>query len=135
MHSVATWSFDDPNPEMQSLIESYSEHHSNPPTIFGLLGFEIGQTIKHLLDTHGHIPKNLQTKLQSIALDSPRGKLHYNSNGESQVASFKIRNFNFNQVRYHNTVVDSLPTVSAEDLYPKFEAVAYSGWQNPYICT
>lgn len=135
MTSIASWSFDDPNPMMQNFVESFTQKQNSPPNIFGLLGFEIGHTVKHMLDTHGHIPKKLQTELQTIALESPRGMLHYNSNGESQVETLKIRNFNFNQVRYHNTVIDSLPTLSAEDLYPKFEAVAYSGWQNPYICT
>ncbi len=133
--SVASWAFDDPNPVMKGFVDLMDEKHQTAPNIMHLLGYEMGQLMASLYTEYECIPNDISEKLRNLTTDSPRGVLTYNSYGESQVDSFKIRKFNFNEVRYHNTVVDTMDTSITANLYSRFEALEYGGWQNPYICT
>lgn len=133
--SVASWAFDDEHPAMQRFVAQIQEALGKDPNIIHLLGYEIGQVTCELLKEHDTIPTDISEKLKDLTMDSPRGSLTYNNYGESQVDSFKIRKFNFNEVRYHNTVVGTIDASLTEDLYSRFEEQDYGGWLNPYICT
>ncbi|HPF12563.1 MAG TPA: ABC transporter substrate-binding protein [Flavobacteriaceae bacterium] len=133
--SVASWSFDEMLPAMETFVQKANEAFQSPPNIMHLLGYELGLVITTLLKTYGNIPKEIVSSLQNLTIDSPRGILNYTSNGESQVDSYKVRTFNFNEVRYHNTVIDTMDSSLTATLHAAFEDVDYAGWQNPYICT
>ena len=135
MLSVASWSFSDDNPQMKAFIEESKSAYNKPPNIMGLLGYEIGQALAMTINTHEGIPANFSEAFKKYPLDSPRGTLTYNKYNESQVDSFKIRKFQFNQVGYHNVVIETMDASFSENLYSKFEEQPYAGWQNPYICT
>ena len=66
---------------------------------------------------------------------SQSGSLINKYQRESVVDSLNIFNLNFNKVRYHNTVVDSIDTSVLKDEFPSMGAQETGGWQNPYICT
>lgn len=132
IYSIASWSFDDEIPEMKSFISDYKANFSATPNIFGLLGYEVGLILTNWLESNqGLITECLKTK--SIA--SPRGTLKFNSFNDSQVANYKLRKFNFNQIKYHNTVIDTMESSIIDDLYLKFSDLPLTGWKNPYICT
>ena len=113
----------------------YQELKGSHPNLIHLLGYEMGQATSQLLETHGEIPSKLSEALQKLTIATPRGNLSYNAYGESQVEEFKIRKFNFNEVRYHNEVIGTVEADFSSGLYKQFEPLEYTGWQNPYICT
>ena len=135
VHSIASWAFDDENLEMQDFIASYEDTYEEKPTIMSLLGFEVGLTVALSVSSEGKITKKLSEAIQNKNIATPRGLLKYNRFNESQLESFKLRNFQFNKTSYHNKVIDSLDASFAEDLYEVYEERPYTGWQNPYICT
>jgi len=133
--SIATWSFDDEHKEMQDFVGKYQEDYEGAPNIMGLLGYEAGLTLSSCISSEGKIASKLADTLQNKTIITPRGKLQYNSFNESQIDSFKVREFKYNKTKYHNTVVDTLDTSFSETLYESFENLPNPGWQNPYICT
>lgn len=133
--SIASWSFDDETPQMKAFISRLKEEYNDLPNIMSLLGYEIGQIIAEALNATEGIPAKLGEYFKNKTIDSPRGALTFNTYNESQVDSFKIRKFNFNKIRYHNSVIGIIDTSSMGDLHSKFQSSPYSGWQNPYICT
>jgi len=135
VHSMASWAFDDENPEMQDFINSYKATYEDEPNIIGLLGFEVGLTIELCVTSEGKVAKNLMETVKDQLIDTPRGVLKYNSYNESQVDVFKFRKFQFNETKYHNRVTDTMNAGFSESLNEDFEDSIYSGWQNPYICT
>lgn len=135
VYSMASWAFDDENPQMQSFLNSYNETYDDRPNIIGLLGYEIGLTLALCVSSEGNVARNLMEVLQNQTIDTPRGILTYNSFNESQVEKFKLRKFTFNQTEYHNKVTDTMDSSFSETLNEDMEDSVYSGWQNPYICT
>ena len=135
VHSVASWAFDAENDQMHEFIRNYEQDYKDAPNIFGLLGFEVGLTIAHCVTEEGKIYPKLSETLQQKTIDTPRGTLLYNAMNESHVNTFKLRKFNFNKTKYHNTVIDTIDTSFSEKLYSEFESIPFTGWQNPYICT
>ena len=135
VHSVASWSFDDESHQMQDFIKEFRSSYEVDPNIMALLGFEVGLTVSECTSEEGKIEAKLCNSMRNKAIDSPRGTLTYNAMNESQVESFKLREFKFNKINYHNIVVDSLDASFSEKLYSEFEPIPYTGWQNPYICT
>ncbi len=133
--SIASWSFDDDTPQMKTFINVLKEQYDELPNIMSLLGYEIGQIVAEALNATDGIPAKLSEYFKNKTIDSPRGTLTFNTYNESQVDSFKIRKFNFNKIRYHNSVIGIIDTSSMGDLHSKFQSSPYSGWQNPYICT
>lgn len=135
VRSVASWAFDDESDQMQDFLKDYQHAHENAPNIMGLLGFEVGLTISGCINSEGKIASKLKDELRQKLIDTPRGALIYNDMNESQLDTFKLRKFQFNKVKYHNTVIDTIDASFSENLYSEFENLPYSGWQNPYICT
>jgi branched-chain amino acid transport system substrate-binding protein len=133
--SMASWAFDEENPQMQDFLNSYTTENEDPPNIISLLGFEVGLTIALCVSSEGKVTRKLMEILQDKNIDSPRGTLKYNSFNESQVENFKLRAFTFNKTAYHNKVTETMDTSFSEALNEAFEDSIYSGWQNPYICT
>ena len=133
--SIGSWSFDEKRSTMQEFVSVYQELKGSHPNLIHLLGYEMGQATSQLLETHGEIPSKLSEALQKLTIATPRGNLSYNAYGESQVEEFKIRKFNFNEVRYHNEVIGTVEADFSSGLYKQFEPLEYTGWQNPYICT
>jgi branched-chain amino acid transport system substrate-binding protein len=135
VHSIASWCFDDVNLPMKEFLSSYEQAYSEAPNIMSLLGYETGLTISTSISSHGKITPKLKEVVQQKIIETPRGSLTYNDFNESQLENFKLRKFQFNQVKYHNTVVNNIDASFSEKLYKEFEEVPYHGWQNPYICT
>ncbi|MDC8004522.1 ABC transporter substrate-binding protein [Aureisphaera galaxeae] len=133
--SIASWSFDEDSEYMNAFISEIKESLKKAPNIMALLGYEVGQVIAEVINTHGTIPTALADGLKNVQIPTPRGVMHYNAYNESQTDLLKVRQFTFNDVGYHNTVVDTIEASFMEDLYAKLEDIPYSGWQNPYICT
>ena len=135
VHSIASWAFDDENPQMQDFIKSYVDAHEEKPTIISLMGYEVGLTLALCVSSEGKITKKLTEAVQNKNISTPRGILKYNGSNESQVESFKLRKFQFNKTSYHNIVIETLDASFSENLYEVYEERAYTGWKNPYICT
>ena len=135
VHSVASWAFDDENPMMQDFVKDYKKNHEVLPNIIGLLGYEVGLTVTNCITSEGKIASKLSETLQKTNTETPRGKLYYNAMNESQLQTFKLRKFQYNETKYHNTVIDTLDATYSEKLYKDFEELPEPAWQNPYICT
>ncbi|MBT8262230.1 MAG: ABC transporter substrate-binding protein [Bacteroidia bacterium] len=133
--SVANWSFDEENENMQEFIENYSNAYENNPNIIALMGYEIGLTLLHCVSSDGKVPSKLEEALKNKKINSPRGTLVYNERNESEIDSFKVRKFEYNKTVYHNNVIDSLDASFSATLYETFKDLPNVGWQNPYICT
>ncbi len=133
--SMASWSFDDEDTAMQSWIGEYVGAYEEKPGIFALLGHECQAILKECLADNDRIPKEIGRFLQERSLNTPRGKITFNTYGESQPEYFKLRKFEFNKVQYHNTVVDTIENKNSVLLNEHFEGQQFSGWTNPYICT
>lgn len=135
VQSVASWSFDDDTPAMTTFIKNHKDQYDEQPNIFGLLGYEIGLLLAHVLEAGNSVPKNLGEYMKSQVLHTPRGHIFFNAYNESQPKEFKLRNFEYNQITYHNLVVDTIENQKSETLNQHFEEQQFSGWINPYICT
>jgi branched-chain amino acid transport system substrate-binding protein len=135
VHSMASWAFTEENTHMQNFQNSYKKAYEDSPNIIGLLGFEIGVTIEHCISKEGKITKKLMESLYNQNIQTPRGNLKYNSFNESQVETFKLRQFTYNKTAYQNIVTATTDASFSEELNKDFEDSIYSGWQNPYICT
>ena len=133
--SIASWSFDDESESMQSFLKIYRKEHSEPPNIFGLLGYEVGQLINYCLENEGKIPFQIGDFYRNKELETPRGTLVFNEYFDSYVKALKLRKFQYNQSKYHNWVIDNLESIPPQELYQEGEELPHSGWQNPYICT
>jgi branched-chain amino acid transport system substrate-binding protein len=133
--SVASWSFDDENPEMRNFLTDFKLTHEEQPNIISLLGYETALIVTHCINENKQIISKIADYLQNKPVGTPRGKLTFNSFNESQVQSFKIRKFVFNENNYHNITADSIDASFNEGLYLQFQDLPLSGWQNPYICT
>lgn len=75
------------------------------------------------------------SNLKDKNIDSPRGELTYYNYNESEISDFKLRKFNYNKIKYHNTVIETLEMTISDKTYQKFEDLPLSGWKNLYICT
>lgn len=135
VQSVASWAFDDDTPQMKNFLTSYQQNYDDSPNIMGLLGYEVGITVGNCITSEGKVASKLADTLQQKTLETPRGTLRYNSYNESQVDTFKLRKFEFNKTKYHNTVIDTVDTSFSETMNSDLENLPYNGWQNPYICT
>ncbi len=133
--SIANWSFDDEHEEMQQFVSDYSTAHEGSPNIIALMGYEIGLTITTLVSSEGKIPSKMGETLQNKKIKTPRGILTYNDRYESEIETFKVRKFEYNQTGYHNTVIDTMDASFSRSLYEVFKELPNAGWQNPYICT
>ena len=135
VESIASWAFDEETKEMQDYTQKYKESYEDAPNIIGLLGYEVGLTLLACISSEGKIASNLSETLQGKTINTPRGPLKYNKMNESQIEKFKLRKFQFNETKYHNTVVDTLDASYSEELYKEFEGLPEPAWHNPYICT
>lgn len=135
VYSIASWAFDDENPEMRNFVAAYEKLHEAVPNIISLLGYEAGLTVSSCISSEGKIAAKLSESLQNKAIATPRGELNYNAMNESQLEAFKLRKFQFNETKYHNTVIDSIGAAVSEKLYQDFQELPEPAWQNPYICT
>ncbi len=133
--SIASWAFDEDSLAMKKFLSDFKTTYEKDPNIFNLLGYEIGTTVSHCLQEDGSIVSEIKTHLNTKTIDSPRGELTYNKYNESEISDFKLRKFNYNNIKYHNTVIETLDTKISDKTYQKFEDLPLSGWKNPYICT
>ena len=134
--SIASWSFDEETDAMQSFVKRYAARFEEDPNVMNLLGFEVGLMISECLMENDSIPKQIGTYFSTRSIKTPRGTIRFNERNESEVDTFKIRQFNYNQVKYHNTVVGSLEVSAITDgLYDKLGMLPDPTWKNPYICT
>ncbi|NKI31950.1 ABC transporter substrate-binding protein [Croceivirga thetidis] len=132
VHSVASWSFDDPNEAMTSFVNSYKDNYQKAPTVFALLGFETA-----LLALSAKRDNRISfEKLKGIEIKtSPRGVLQINQNNQTSVKKHLLRKFEYNCTEYHNLIEKIVPSEHTGALYDFMEGVPYTGWRNPYICT
>ena len=135
VESIASWAFDEETKEMQEYTQKHKEAYEDAPNIIGLLGYEVGLTLLACISSEGKIASNLSQTLLNKTINTPRGPLKYNKMNESQIEKFKLRKFQFNETKYHNTVVDTLDASYSEELYKEFEGLPEPAWHNPYICT
>jgi len=135
VYSVASWSFDDDNAAMQEFISTYKNTYNEQPNIMSLLGYETGQLVLELIDEYGNIPANIGDVIQDKTINTPRGEIIFNDINESLAKEQKVRKFDFNQITYHNAVVDHIDLTNSKNLHEMFADLPYSGWLNPYICT
>jgi branched-chain amino acid transport system substrate-binding protein len=133
--SIANWSFDDENEEMKQFTSEYTKAHDEAPNVISLLGYEIGLTISNSVSSEGKVASKMGETLQNKKINTPRGILSYNHRNESELDTFKVRKFEYNQTGYHNTVIDTIDASFSGSLYEVFKDLPNAGWQNPYICT
>ncbi|NNE26625.1 MAG: ABC transporter substrate-binding protein [Saprospiraceae bacterium] len=135
VYSAASWAFDDETDRMRSFNTEYTDHYKDEPNIIGLLGYETGLIMDTALQHNASIPLQIGEYMRTQHINSPRGTFSFNSYNEPHVDIFKIRKFNFNEIKYHNTVIDTMELSYIDKLYTKFESLPASSWKNPYICT
>ncbi len=111
-------------------------NHNDTPNIFSLLDYEDGLLLSSSIDGNTFIPQLIDDYLKQKSIESLRGILSFNDLNESQENTYKLRKFNFNNIKYHNTELEIIDTSFTKGLYKKFESLPDdSGWRNPYICT
>ncbi|NNE27170.1 MAG: ABC transporter substrate-binding protein [Saprospiraceae bacterium] len=135
VYSAASWAFDDETDLMRSFNTKYTDHYKDEPNIIALMGYEAGLIIDTTLKHNTSMTPQIGEYMRSQHINSPRGTFSFNSYNEPQIDIFKIRKFNFNNVKFHNTVIDTMELPGIEKLYTKFETLPASSWKNPYICT
>jgi len=135
VQSIASWSFEDEDVAMQSFISQFETEYGDKPNIIGLLGYETGLAIDNSFTSEGNIAQKIGAVLQKKTIGTPRGTLRYNAMYETQVDSFLLREFQFDQGKYFNKVVERLDASYSEKLYETFKDIPNGAWQNPYICT
>ena len=135
VYSIASWSLDEETAEMKNYSSLYQEKYKNNPNIFSLLGFETGLIIDKNLNAKGEIPSKISESVKLNDIQTPRGKLTFNSFNDSQITQFKLREFKFSNTNYQNIVIENIDASISENLNQKFEEFPLTGWQNPYICT
>ena len=135
VQSIASWSFDDPSTEMVTFKSLYKNEYDEQPNSIGLLGFEVGVTLSKCITSEGKITAAMGTIREKLSWESPRGTLSYSSRNESQVASFKVRKFQFKDGKYHNEITETIEATIDEVVYQQLEELQNVSWHNPYICT
>lgn len=135
MMSIGSWSFDDKEIAMQEFVGAYKNRYGEKPNPFGLLAYEIALVIAHSIDKEGKIPSEIGKFWKEKTLKTPRGEVSFNNHYESQATFFKLRQFEYNQIAYHNHVVEKIENNKSQTLNQHFEEQQLSGWKNPYICT
>jgi hypothetical protein len=120
---------------MKEFDTEYHSTYDGKPTIIGLLGYEVGITLSECISSEGKVPSKLVEFFEGKNWETPRGLLSYGIRNESQVANYKMRKFEFNEVGYHNLVVENIDAQIDQELYEKLEKLPAVAWHNPYICT
>ncbi|QIE58285.1 ABC transporter substrate-binding protein [Rasiella rasia] len=133
--SMASWSFNDETEAMKTFQKEFEAQYDDAPNIISLLGYEAGLTLMTCISSEEKLEKNLEAAIKNKTIDSPRGKILFNSLNESQPEAFLLRKLEFINNEIQNNVVETFDVNFLEGLYSEFEEVAYTGWHNPYICT
>jgi branched-chain amino acid transport system substrate-binding protein len=134
-YSIASWAFDDDTNEMKSFVANYTNEYEEAPTIFSLLGEEIGEIISNAIHNEGKVPKKIGDYFQNRTISSSRGTIRFTELNESIPELFKIRKLEKINDLYKNEVIEVLHSSLADVLYKKMENLPNTGWKNPYICT
>ena len=135
VYSIASWSFDDSIQEMIQFKSDYSEAFQALPTIFSLLGYEIGLLTKTTIHENKNLPANIGEFAQTTEITTPRGKINYLLYNESQVQENKIRHLIYRNNQYQNQVKEKIKLGDWNTQYQHFKDLPETGWQNPYIIT
>jgi ABC-type branched-subunit amino acid transport system substrate-binding protein len=133
--SIASWSFDTNDTNMNGFVANYHSDYEENPNIMGLLGFEVGSMIVQAFQNEGHLPKQIGDYFKTVNIKSPRGQINLTSFNEIIASDFKLRKLEPFTDHYQNVVVDVINKYSAATLYEKMAEVPDTGWKNPYICT
>ncbi len=135
MHSIASWAFDDDTIVMKNFCFDYKNQYEEVPTIFSLLGYEVGSIILHCNQSENKFPNKIGDYIKTQNLVSPRGSIQYTEYNESLPETFKIRKLEKVNGNYQNTVLEEVDSSCSEIIYKKMENLPDTGWKNPYICT
>lgn len=130
--SMGSWSFDDTTGSIQSFIGAFANEYQSKPNIFNLLGYEIGLLALHSLSGEQISFEHLKN---TEIIGSPRRGLLVSENNRTKIENQFLRKFEYNCTSYHNTIEKTLAVENGEELQEFLEAIPYSGWKNPYICT
>lgn len=134
--SIASWAFDEETPQMETFLSDYKTSYTDNPNIFSLLGYEVGLILSNCIDDgYTTIPALISECLKTRRIESPRGTLSFNDINASQVTTYKLRKFNFDNIQYHNTVIETIDISKLKNLHQQFLDIPLAGWRNPYICT
>ena len=135
MHSIASWAFDDNSILMKNFCSDYKNQFEESPTIFSLLGYEVGNIILNCNQSEDKFPSKIGDYIKMQNLVSPRGTIQYTEYNESLPETFKIRKLEKVNGNYQNLVIEIVDSSSSEIIYKKMENIPNTGWKNPYICT
>lgn len=133
--SISSWAFDENIQGMNDFCENFSSVYNDTPNVIGLLGYEVGLTIYTCIKKNGSIPAKIGDFVNSMVFETPRGELTFSGFKESQISTDKIKQFQFVDGQYKNSVIKSIGTSNSDELYQKFKDLPFSGWQNPYLIT
>ena len=131
--SMASWTFSDPGPEMQTFLDEYKGAFKQTANIFSLLGYETYQLLTKMQLQEG--AKGIKEMSATEVVGSPRGPLLVNDNNQTEIKQHYLRSFEYNCTAYKNKVIATIPAMEERQLVTHYENVAYTGWLNPYICT
>lgn len=135
VESVATWSFEDNEKAMKDFKKNYEIIYNQAPNIISLLGYEIGLTVIEVIDEEGRISPNLSEVIKNKKIYTPRGKVIYNHMNEAIVENMLLRNFQYTNGNYINTVAKKLDVLITEEIEQRLKTIPEPSWHNPYICT
>lgn len=129
INSISSWVFDSNNENMGAFIHSYNSNYKKNATVFSLLGYEIGLIINQIAT------KDLSNS-SLTEIKTPRGKISFNDNNESNIDFFKINEVHNAKFKtYINVIEDLINDVNLNIDSKEYEKISTSGWNNPYICT
>jgi branched-chain amino acid transport system substrate-binding protein len=134
-YSIASWAFGEDSKSMDDFNQNYQNKYSETPTIFSLLGDEVGTILSYCLQKENSIPNQLGTYFSNKILFTSRGELRFSKYNESIPQHFKLRKLVGVEGKFHNEVKEVFDSSFSDIIYNKMEELPYSGWKNPYICT
>jgi branched-chain amino acid transport system substrate-binding protein len=136
MYSASMYNYHSPDALNQKFKENYISKTGEKPTIFSLMGYELGLG---LLETMPALQKRdfkaVAETLKKIHIKSPRGIRNFYADDNYALPIIDIE-----KISIHNRVVNKIVVEQGRALrydsavYEEIHKEHVSGWQNPYLC-
>ncbi|MDX1464038.1 MAG: ABC transporter substrate-binding protein, partial [Marinirhabdus sp.] len=134
MLSIASWSFDASSMPMQSFVDQLKKKYDQQPTVFALLGYEIGKVVAEYIASD-KTEDGFSAILNGKHIEMPRGSVYFDDRNESMIAEFVVRNWINTDGSYRNVVKEKIKLHFDQETYQDLEQLPTVSWQNPYTCT
>lgn len=136
LFSASMYNYHSPDSVNQKFKEQYLFATGEKPTIFSLMGYELGLG---LLETMPALQKkdlkSVANTLKSIHIKSPRGVRNFYADSNYALPIIDIEKINIKNKIIHKIVIEQGRALRYDHaVYDEIHKEHLSGWQNPYLC-